>query len=114
MNDTTRTDQEIARALSSAGNAVTHAGQIAGGAMSSVAPALHEAAERISDIAHQGMASMREGSSDLTGQGRCATHKTASSIRPDPLEAGLVAGVLGAGAMALYKLLQHAPDVAGR
>jgi len=114
MNGTHPPETKGPRTLSSAGNAVNSAGKVIGGAMDSVTPVLHQAAERLSDIAHQGMASMREGSSDLTEQARWATHKTASYIRHDPLKAVLIAAAVGAGAMALYKLLQHAPDTTGR
>lgn len=107
MIDTKTAEQEIARNLASADQALNSAGRSLGGALESVTPVLHQAAERLNDIAHQGMDAMRNSSGELGEQARRASYKTASYIRHDPIKSVLIAAAVGAGAMALYSLLRQ-------
>lgn len=107
-------EQAAHRGLNSADQAVNSASRSIGNALDSVAPALHHTAERITDIAQQGVDAMRNGSGELSEQARRASYKTATYIRHDPIKSVLIAAAVGAGAMALYGLLRQGHDAEKR
>lgn len=107
MLDMKTTEQEIAHTVASADHAINSAGRTLSSALEGVAPVLHQTADRLNDMAQQGMDAMRNGSAELTEQARRASDKTASYIRHDPIKSVLIAAAVGAGAMALYGLLRQ-------
>lgn len=114
MQDTPTAEQVIARNLASADHALNHAGRALGSTLDNVAPVLQQAAERLNDIAHQGLDAMRNGTGELGEQARRAGDRTASYIRHDPIKSVLIAAAVGAGAMALYSLLRHSDGTSHR
>lgn len=107
MIDMKNAEQDMARGAASADQAINSAGRTLSHALDGVAPVLHQTAERLTDMAQQGMDAMRNGSGELTEQARRASYKTASYIRHDPIKSVLIAAAVGAGAMALYGLLRQ-------
>ena len=69
-----------------------------------------QAADQLSDLAQQGMDSLRAGSKEMGEQARRASQLTAAYIRNEPIKSVLVAAAIGAAAMALYGLLRKSHD----
>lgn len=112
MIDMKTAENSVARSLDSSDKAIHHTGRGLGNTLDHVGPALHHTADRITDIAQQGLDAMRSGTGELNEQVREASRKTASYIRHDPIKSVLIAAAVGAGAMALCGLLRqnHGPD----
>ena len=110
MIDLKTAEKNATHAIDSADKAIHKTGRSLGNALDNVGPALHHTAERITDIAQQGVDAMRNGTGDLNEQARHASYKTASYIRHDPIKSVLIAAAVGAGAMALYGLLRQGHD----
>ncbi|MDD2729503.1 hypothetical protein [Malikia sp.] len=72
-----------------------------------VAPALHHAADRVSEMASDGMSAIRQGSRQCRDQMARASSCTVSHIRQHPTQTIVIAALLGATAVALLSLLRR-------
>lgn len=79
----------------------------AGQALQEGAPALKHAAERISDLASEGMEAIRDTSRQCRSQLMDASSNAISHIRHRPVQSILIAALLGATAATLVSMLRR-------
>ena len=71
---------------------------------------LVNATQRVSDMAHRGMDSVREKSHQLRVKADLASEKTVNYIRQEPVKSVLIAAATGAALVALGKLISRSRD----
>lgn len=69
-----------------------------------------KATQRVSDMAHRGMDSVRERSHQLRVKADRASESTVSFIRQEPVKSVLIAAVTGAALVALVSLVNRSRD----
>jgi len=72
-----------------------------------VAPALHHAADRVGEMASDGMSAIRQGSRQCRDQMSRASDSAVSHIRQHPAQTIVIAALLAATAVALVSLLRR-------
>jgi len=72
-----------------------------------VAPALHHAADRVGEMASEGMSAIRQGSRQCRHQMSRASDSAVSHIRQHPTQTIVIAALLAATAVALVSLLRR-------
>lgn len=87
--------------------AVKHVTDAASHAAHEVAPALHHAADRVSEMASDGMSAIRQGSRQCRDQMSRASDSAVSHIRHHPTQTIVIAALLAATAVALVSLLRR-------
>jgi len=71
---------------------------------------LVNATQRVSDMAHRGMDSVREKSHQLRVKADLASENTVNFIRQEPVKSVLIAAATGAALVALVKLVSRSRD----
>ena len=86
---------------------VKHVTDAASQAAHEVAPALHHAADRVSEMASDSMSAIRQGSRQCRDQMSRASDSAVSHIRHHPTQTIVIAVLLGATAAVLLSLLRR-------
>lgn len=87
--------------------AIKQVADAASQAAQEVPPALHHAADRVSEMASDGMNAIRQGSRQCRDQMARASDSAVSHIRHHPTQTIVIAVLLGATAVALLSLLRR-------
>jgi ElaB/YqjD/DUF883 family membrane-anchored ribosome-binding protein len=104
------------QAANTADKAIRSTQQVANGALDSLAgsvqdvrqkaaPLLNRASEQAAELAHRGVAAVRDTSQHLRESAQRATDSTVDYVKAEPVKAMLIAAATGAALMALLSLM---------